>query len=243
MNKKIKLVALVLSTMVANGVLAQNPKKTDGVFSYSLEQDTNIYSQKIDLNNLSVRDNVVNDYELTQKEYNRKSVMSMRIGVQEEEFEEKKGFFIQSTTPSIDLTLYKRILGKLQLEFDFQITKSNLIARQGLSYPLFNFYGFSLSPVIKLGEKIAITDQVNSGYFFLHTGGQLAYENRFVSMRVEGYSSPSSFKETGIYGEILYKSEKNQIGFYYAKEHYNPIKVEYLRQGQTATRLGLVLKF
>ena len=226
-----------------NTVLAEEDKN-ESKYIFGIEHDSRYYQQKIDLNKLEAKErNVKKKAELQQEEYNENNFMATRIGVQQEFFEEKQGFFVESFTPAFDLIFYKKIFDNFFWTFDFQASKSNFIARQLLSYNFNIFDNYSLRPFIRLGEKVALTEQVNSGYFFFNTGTQLIAKYNKWNLMTEFYTSPAEFSKLGIYLEALYKLKFNEVGVYFGQEHYDQTELEYERQGQETTRFGFILKF
>ena len=234
---------IILLTLLSVSVYAEDREANESKYIYDLDQDTKYFHHKIDMNNIQIKDKPRKDnIKLKAKEYNEENFMATRMGVQQETFEEKQGFFVESFTPAIDIIFYKKMFDNFYWTFDFQASKNNMIARQSLAYN-FNISSFKLRPFIRLGEKVAFTEQVNSGYFFFNVGGQVLYKISKYDFLVEAYSSPNEFSKTGFYIEATYALKNNKVGLYFGQEHYDQDTLEYERQGQETNRFGIILKF
>jgi hypothetical protein len=238
-----KKLILIITLIVSNLTLSFD-NTGEGKFIYNLEQDSDYFHQKINLKTISPsikKRNKNNDLNID--DFNDKNIMSFRLGIQQEEYEEKLGFFVSSLTPSFDLTFYKKMNEKLNFDFDFQVSKNNGIFRQSVMYSILNLNSITLSPLLRFGQKLAFTDQVNSGYIFFNLGSAILYEGESFTSRLDVYSSPTTFDKLGFYSELSYRMKNNDVGIYFAQEHYDQLDLEYSRQGQSTSRFGFIVKF
>ena len=236
-----KIIALLI---ISAAVFGGDREPHESKYIYELEQDTNYFHHKINIEDIKIKEQPPkNNIKLKSREFNKENFMATRIGIQQETFEEKQGFFVESVTPAIDLVFYKKMFDSFYWTFDFQGSKSNFIARQALAYNFSIGNKFSLRPFARLGEKVALTEQFNSGYFFFNVGAQSLININKFDVLLEVYSSPREFSKVGVYLEATYALKYNKIGFYIGQEHYDQDNLEYERQGQETTRAGIILKF
>lgn len=210
----------------------------DSFILYDFSQTTNEKTYSYNLKTLE-RTNLEKKDEI--RYFNNKNFVYIMLGMEQEEFEEKDSFYKKSLNPSFSFELNKKYNEWLSFSYYFRTSTENFVAKQNLLISLLNFKGLSLNPLIQLGEKVALSEQNNSGYFFLNLGLNLQYEIGEFSLYLDYLQNYSDFMFNSVTGRIMYEIEKEKkIGLYFGIENYIPIDYEYERQGQRNVRGGFL---
>jgi len=229
------IIKLILLMIYSGTAIAKDP------YHWNLEQKSDEYGLIID----------TKDFEQKEKEkpfkaevFNSKNIINFFFGLQYDEFEEKPGLFARNLTPSAHLNWQQRFNINWGYELEGQITKNNFIAKQTLVFGTDYGKRREFFLLAQLGEKVALTDQENSGYFFLNYGG--GWIERWGSSYRTDLRAYISNLEYNLWGwelKAMKKLKEAEFGVYVGVEQYNPLSMEYERQGQTSSRLGLVFSY
>lgn len=237
-----KFLYLTLIILISSNSYAQYKVDENSYFIYDENASINDFdTTEIDL---KTNKNIVKDEVMTVESFNKKNIMTFFIGMQQDEFEEKNNFFVRSLTPAFDFRFHRRIASWLGAELDFQISRNAIIPRQSLLIGRGFNTSFEYYLLTQIGEKVALRDQINSGYLFLNLGiGSKIRLFKNHSLDVRAYSNASSFNRYGVETRYLYKVNKSEVGLYFGVEEYNPYKLDYERQGQRSSRFGLLFSY
>lgn len=225
---KVILVALFLFFSIQ--VIAE-----DDIFVYDNTTTTDRYTLDVDLKTLK---RIKKERIETIEEFNKRTPFTYRIGIQQDEFESKNDIFIQSLTPSIEFAFQKKSYQWLFYDFNFQLSKNAFIPMQEVNI------GYSyLFLLNQFGQKLALSEQVNSGYIFYNVGvgGYLNFWG--FNMNYKILTDVANFNSNSFYIDFLKQFESDSIGIYFALENYNPINQENERQGQQTSKGGIIFKY
>lgn len=231
-----KNIIIIISLMLSFNVFAK--VDNDTYFNYDLNQTTDTKTYNYDLKTL---DNPIEEKKISVSEYNSLNIMGFSFGVTQEEFEEKDSFYKKAISPTLSLKFLKKMLPWLENKYSFSASKNNLIMKQSFLFNFFDNKYIHLKPIIQLGEKVALSEQKNSGYFFLNTGINAYIKYKKILIDFNYLRNYSSFEYDSFNLEALYNIEKDSyIGIYFGLENYIPMNIEYSREGQQNLNLGLI---
>lgn len=210
-------------------------------YLWNLEQTSQDYSIKIDTKSFEKEEK---EQPFKAEVFNSKNIIHFFFGLQYDEFEEDPGLFVRNLTPSAHLNWQQRFSLNWGYELEGQVTKNNFIAKQTLVFGTDygkrrEFFGLA-----QLGEKVALTKQENSGYFFLNYGaGWVERWGRGFRTDTRVYLSNLKYNLWGWEFKALRKIKQAEVGIYLGVEQYNPLKMDYERQGQTSSRAGIMFAY
>lgn len=224
-----------LIILLSNELYALNK---DTYFNHNLTQTTGEKTYDYNLKTIS---KIEKEVEVSVSEYNEENFINYMFGVEREEFEEPNSFYRQSLSPSFSFRFNKKMFLWLENKYNFNITKNNLILKQEFLFNFFRKSNFNIKPVFQLGQKIAVSEQKNSGYFFSNIGGNFSFKYKKIILDITYLRNFSSFEYDSTTTEILYEiRENNYIGLYFGLENYIPFNLENEREGQQNLRGGLI---
>lgn len=208
---------------------------------WNKDQTLEEYQTTIDLKTKSV---VIPEKKITVERFNQMNIINFYTGIQYDEFEESRGIFTRSLTPSAQIEWNRKFTLNIGMELSVQLNKNNIIPKQTLT--LGTKYGspheFFLA--LQLGEKIALVEQETSGYFFVNYGaGIISRWTPNYRTDLRAYISNLEYNLWGYEFKMFKKVNKSELGFYFSLDQYNPLSMEYERQGQVSTRGGIVFSY
>lgn len=210
-------------------------------YLWNLDQKSDEYSIIINTNSFEKEEK---ELPFQAEAFNSKNYINFFFGLQNDEFEEEPGLFVRNLTPSAHLNWQQRFSINWGYELEGQITKNNFIAKQTLVVGTDYGKRREFFLLAQLGEKVALTKQENSGYFFLNYGG--GWIERWGSgfkTDLRAYVSNLEYKLWGWEFKAMRKLKEAEVGIYLGVEQYNPLTLEYERQGQTSSRAGLIFSY
>lgn len=213
----------------------------DTFFYYDLNQSTNDKTYNYDLNTL-------NEIKKEKKDpvvkFNEKNYMNFMLGMDQEEFEEKDSFYKRTLNPSFSFDFNHKITTWLMGRYYFRTTTNNFIATQNIILTILKLGSFEVNPLVQIGEKVALKEQKNSGYFFINTGVNLKMKVKKITLSLDYLKNYSDFKFDSTTFRGMYDIENDKkLGIYFGIENYIPLDYSYDREGQRSVRGGFLYMY
>lgn len=233
-----KLIIMLLSI----GMSIQIARAGEGTVIYKQTQKSDLNGIEFDLATLNKIEPTKFNYELL----NKANIYNVQIGGGVNQFEKVTGTVVQEFSPMIGLSFDHYLSENQIVAIGSLLNKNSGIIQEKYQVGVSLNSNLNIFGAGRLGQKIAISKQSNSGFLFFDYG--IGAKIKYSDYKLEFFTSKSleKIKSNDLNIEIDFLKQMNKdrsIGFKFRKNDFTPLNQKYLNDKDSQQSIFITFGF